>query len=119
MPLLLVCIFVIYLLRYFIIWLLFSPEFYPMENLFIWQLLGDFFKIASWLLSFLMLAKDKTKAFIVKEILFGLNGLCIIFLLVNVLGLVGLNIGYLVNFILYFICMIWLFRDIVFCKKPN
>lgn len=117
-PMLFGCIILIYLLRYFIIWLLFTPDFYPMENLFIWQLLGDFFKIASWLLSFLMLAKAKTKAFIITEILFGLNGLCIKFALVNMLGTVGLNIGYMLNYILYLICMIWLFRDIVFCKKP-
>lgn len=117
-PMLLGCIILIYLLRFFIIWLLFTPDFYPMENLFIWQLLGDFFKIASWLLSFLMLAKARTKAFIITEILFGLNGLCIKFALVNMLGTVGLNIGYMLNYILYLICMIWLFRDIVFCKKP-
>ncbi len=117
-PMLLGCIILIYLLRFFIIWLLFTPDFYPMENLFIWQLLGDFFKIASWLLSFLMLAKARTKAFIITEILFGLNGLCIKFALVNMLGIVGLNIGYMLNYILYLICMIWLFRDIVFCKKP-
>ena len=89
-----------------------------MDSLFIWQLLGDFFKIASWLLSFLMLAKARTKAFVTTEILFGLNGLCIRFILVNMLGTVGLNIGYMLNYILYLICMIWLFRDIVFCKKP-
>lgn len=118
LPMLLVCIIAIYFLRFFIIWLLFTPDFYPMENLFIWQLLGDFFKIASWLLSFLMLAKARTKAFIITEILFGLNGLCIKFALVNMLGTVGLNIGYMLNYILYLICMIWLFRDIVFCKKP-
>ena len=117
-PMLLGCIIVIYFLRYFIIWLLFTPDFYPMENLFIWQLFGDFFKIASWLLSFLMLAKARTKAFITTEILFGLSGLCIKFTFVNMLGTVGLNIGYMLNYVLYLICMIWLFRDIVFCKKP-
>lgn len=117
-PMLLGCIVVIYFLRLFIIWLLFTPDFYPMENLFIWQLLGDFFKIASWMLSYLMLAKARTKAFISTEILFGLSGLYIKFSLVNILGTVGLNIGYMLNYILYLICMIWLFRDIVFCKKP-
>ena len=117
-PMLLGCIILIYLLRYFIIWLLFTPDFYPMENLFVWQLLGDFFKISAWLLSFLMLAKARTKAFITTEILFGLNGLAIKFIFMTILGTVGLNIGYMINYILYLICMIWLFRDIVFCKKP-
>jgi PST family polysaccharide transporter len=38
--------------------------------LFLWQLIGDFFKIAAWILSYLMLAKAMVKTFIVTEIVF-------------------------------------------------
>lgn len=117
-PFMLVSTLVIYLLRHFIIWLLYTPEFYPMESLFIWQLLGDIFKIAAWLLSYLMLAKLKTKAFIVTEVLSGLTSLIIRYVCMKQYGVVGLNIGYMINYILYFLCMVWLFRDILFCRKP-
>ena len=90
-----------------------------MENLFIWQLLGDIFKIASWILSYLMLAKLKTKAFVITEILSGIMSLGIRFLCVKQYGVVGLNIGYMINYAIYFIIMVYLFRDIVFCKNPN
>jgi len=118
-PFMLICTIVIYLLRHFIIWLLYTPDFYPMENLFIWQLLGDIFKISSWILSYLMLAKLKTKAFVITEILSGILSLIIRFLCVKQYGVLGLNIGYMINYAIYFIIMVYLFRDIVFCKKPN
>lgn len=109
----------IYLLRHFIIGILFTPDFYPMENLFIWQLIGDFFKIVSWLLSFLMLAKAKTKLFISTEVIFGFFMLGISSVFVRKLGTVGLNIGYMINYIVYFIVMVIVFRDVIFCKKKN
>jgi len=63
-PLLLAGFTVIYFLRFFIVKLLFTHEFMPMTQLFIWQMAGDFFKICSWLLAFLMVAKSMTKAYI-------------------------------------------------------
>lgn len=117
-PMMLCAIVVIYLLRKLIIWILFTPDFYPMESLFIWQLIGDFFKMASWLLSYLMLAKARTKLFISTEIIFGFLMLGISYFLVVKIGTVGLNIGYMINYIIYFITMIIAFRDIIFCKKP-
>lgn len=45
-PVLLIGIITIYSLRYFIIRILFTADFLPMENLFIWQLLGDFLRYA-------------------------------------------------------------------------
>lgn len=117
-PMMLCATIVIYLLRKVIIWILFTPDFYPMESLFVWQLIGDFFKIASWLLSYLMLAKARTKLFISTEIIFGFLMLGISYFLVVKIGTVGLNIGYMINYIIYFITMIITFRDIIFCKKP-
>lgn len=116
-PLLILIITAIYLLRHFVIWVLFTPDFYPMEKFFIWQLLGDLFKITSWILSYLMLAKAKTKAFISTEITFGLSMLCLSYYFVQIYGTVGLNIGYMINYILYILAMIYVFRDIVFCKS--
>lgn len=58
----------VYLLRLFIVKTLFSAEFLPMENLFAWQLAGDFFKVCSLILGFEFFAKKMTRAFIVTEI---------------------------------------------------
>ncbi len=59
----------VYVLRFFIVQTLFSPEFLPMENLFAWQLAGDFFKVCSLILGFEFFAKKMTRAFVVTEVI--------------------------------------------------
>ena len=63
-----VALIVIYFSRFFIIKLLFTDEFMPVTTLFFWQLVGDVFRAASWILGFQFFAKKMTKAFIISEI---------------------------------------------------
>ena len=114
---LLSCLGLVFLLRHFILWILFTPAFYPMEALFAWQLAGDFFKIASGLLAFQMVAKAQTKLFISPETAFTLLYVVLSFAFMKINGIVGLVQGYLVNYILYSLLMLWLYRDVVFIKK--
>lgn len=118
-PMLIVGFTLIYLFRHLIITILFSSEFQPMENLFIWQLIGDFFKICSWLLAFLMVAKARMKAYITTEIVFALTFICLGFIFMRLNGVVGITQAYLINYILYLICMICLFYDIIFLKNKT
>lgn len=107
----------IYLFRYLVIRLLFTPDFYPMENLFFWQLLGDFFKIASWVLAFLMVAKAMTKWYIFTEILFCTSRVCLGFIFMHFNGVVGINQGYCINYFAYLLMMIFIFRKLLFYEK--
>lgn len=116
-PLLLLIGCVVFSLRHFILWLLFTPDFYPMENLFIWQLCGDFFKITSWMLAYIMVAKAKAKVFIVTEIVFSSTYFLISYLLVRINGIVGLTQGYFINYIIYMIAMCVYFRNILIPNK--
>mgnify|MGYP003592557139 CR=1 FL=1 len=113
-PLLLFCFLVIYIFRRFIIRLLFTPDFFPMESLFGWQMAGDLFKIASWLLAFLMLAKAKTMLYITTEIIFSSIFLILGLFFVKINGIVGLTQAYLINYILYMIIMVIVFRKLLF-----
>ena len=108
---------IIYFMRYYILWFLFTPAFYAMEELFIWQLIGDFFKISSWLLAYIMVAKAQTKRFITNEIIFGLSYLFLCYLFMRWHGIIGLVQGYLCNYIIYFIVMLFLFRDTIIIKR--
>ena len=112
-PILLSGLTLVYLLRHFVVMILFSPDFYPMESLFIWQLLGDFFKISSWLLAFLMVAKSMTKTFIATEVVF--SGLFVVlgYLFMNLNGVVGITQAYFVNYVIYTVCMFVIFRKII------
>lgn len=112
-PMLLAGFTVIYSLRFFIIRVLFTEEFLPMSQLFIWQLAGDFFKMCSWLLAFLMIAKALTKLFVTTEIIVSLSYVIFGLFFIQLNGIVGLCQAYLVNFILYTIVMIIFFRNIL------
>ena len=118
-PMLLAGFTAIWFLRFFVIRLLFTPEFMPMERLFGWQMLGDFFKICSWLLAYLMLAKAKTALYITTEIGFSLLYLTLGFLLVKANGVVGLNQAYLINYIIYTVVMAIAFRNVLFAKRTD
>ena len=112
-PILLVLGLAIFLLRDFIIWFLFTPEFEPMRDLFSWQLVGDFFKMCSWLLAYIMVAKAKSKAYITTEVVFTLLYLVLAFVLLRINGIVGLVQGYVINCVLYMIAMCILFKNLL------
>lgn len=116
-PCLLLGFALVYLLRFLVIKVLFTPEFLPMENLFIWQLFGDFFKITSWLLAFLMVAKAMTKWFICTEIGFSLFFVGLGFFFMRFNGVVGITQAYLVNYIVYLLMMIFIFRKLLIYGK--
>ncbi len=84
-----------------------------MTHLFAWQLFGDFVKMCSWLLAFVMLAKAMTKLYVTTEILFTLSYVFIGYLFVNYNGIIGLTQAYLCNYILYMITMFICFRNIL------
>jgi PST family polysaccharide transporter len=95
----------IWLFRGFIIHILFTPEFLPMKPLFTFQLLGDFFKIGSWLLAFLMIAKAMTKTFIITEILFAASYVALSYFFMNRYGIIGTTYSFCINYGAYWILM--------------
>ena len=60
---------VLYLLRPFIVIIIFLNEFKPVEDLFLWQLLGDFVKVSSIVIGYRFLAKKMFCHYIITEAL--------------------------------------------------
>src|SRR5690554_6654987 len=58
----------IYIFRNYVIMLIY-PDFYEMAPLFKWQLIGDFVRLASIVLSYQFVAKQMVKSFIITELL--------------------------------------------------
>jgi PST family polysaccharide transporter len=101
---------VIYFLRFFIIKLLFTDEFLPISDLFIWQLIGDFFKAASVILGYEFFAKKLTKAYLATESLsFGLL-LSSSYILIPKFGIEGIVIAHSLTYALYFLVLLVYFR---------
>lgn len=99
----------IYLLRDFIIHILFAKSFGSMRGMFAWQLTGDCFKMAAYIPGYLMVAKGRTRLFIINEV-----GASLLFLLssiyfINHFGAIGavqaFCLIYVVDFIFLSIVM--------------
>ena len=102
---------IIWLLKDLVIHLLFTPEFLPMKPLFTFQLLGDFFKIGSWLLAYLMIAKAMTKTFISTEIIFAASYVALSYYFMNHYGIIGTTYSFCINYGLYWLFMWALMRN--------
>jgi PST family polysaccharide transporter len=105
MPLVIIGAATIYLLRDLIIHLLFTPDFMPMKELFLWQVLGDVLKIGAWIISYVMLGRSMVRIYVMTEIIFSLSFIALTWLLVRQSGLVGVSMAYAVNYALYWLGM--------------
>jgi PST family polysaccharide transporter len=91
----------VYLARGWVTRLLFTGEFGPANALYGPQLLGDVLKIASFVLSYVMLAKAMTRLFVLSEIAFAASYLGLVYLLTARYGLVGAMYAFTLNYALY------------------
>jgi len=105
MPVVITGALIIYLLRDFIIQILFTEDFSPMRELFAWQLTGDVLKIGSWVLSFIMLGRAMVKSFVTTEIIFSLSFYLLTLGIVGQYGIKGVSMAYAINYLLYWVVM--------------
>jgi len=103
MPVVIFMSIAIFTLKDFLIWMLFTDDFTQMRDLFLWQLVGDVAKLASWLLSYLMLAKCMMRLFLTTEIIFNISFALLSIWFVELYGLIGTSYAFAVNYILYLI----------------
>lgn len=101
LPVAAACGLVIYLLRDFIVGVLFTQDFVPMRELFAWQMVGDTLKIGSWILAYLMLGKAMIRLFIISEIVFAASFYGWVCLLTGVYGLEGVTMAHAANYAIY------------------
>ncbi|SEM18831.1 polysaccharide transporter, PST family [Aquimarina amphilecti] len=119
LPVFIVGFLIIYFLRNIIIKVLFSNEFIEMEPLFIWQLFGDLFKIASLVIAYQFLAKRMFWYYIITEIIsFAFLYLASIYL-INQFGFIGASMAYFFNYVFYFLLLIVVFRKSFFGPDKN
>jgi len=112
MPVVIIMAAGIYFFRDFIIKLIFTSDFLPMRELFLYQLIGDVIKIASWLLGYVMVAKAMTKLFIISEVIFTFSFVGLGVLFIKIFGLVGISIAFMVNYLLYMIFLLFALKGV-------
>lgn len=98
LPVVAVGCFSIYLLRNNIINGLFSSEFSEMEVLFAWQLLGDFLKVGSWLLGYVLTARAMLGLYVTSEVIFSILFYILVIGTTEKYGIEAASIAHAINY---------------------
>ncbi len=110
-------ILLLYLLRYWVILLFYSKAYLPSENLFLWQIFGDYLRVLSMTLAFLMLAKAHVRKYLIMEIGFWLVYYISSYILLKKYQLYGITIAYFISYVFYLSGLIFIYRKFLFNKK--
>lgn len=119
MPVFGVLLLVIYFLRSLIVQILFTQEFMPVADLFLWQLLGDFVKVLSIVIAYQFLAKRMFWHYIITEAF----SVIILYLtsiyFIDMYGVKGANIAHFVTYIMYYGVILLIFSSSLFGILPD
>jgi polysaccharide transporter, PST family len=103
LPAVLVLAALVYVARDWVTRLLFSTDFTSADTLYAPQLIGDVIKIASFVLSYIMLAKAMTRLFVASEVAFSISYLLLVYLCTAHFGLVGAMYAFAINYAGYLV----------------
>lgn len=112
-PATVILLLLVYMLRGYVIILLYSKEFIEGEALLKYQLPGDFFRIAALLLVYVISAKAKTLQFIILQAFSALVYVGLIFLIINQAGIASFPIAYLISNIAFFGAVLYASRNLL------
>ncbi|MCO6148638.1 O-antigen translocase [Flavobacterium sp. NRK1] len=105
---------ILYFIREFVVLFIFKRSFLPMTELFLWQLLGDFFKVGSLILGYQFFAKKLTKAFVVTEVISSIFLYLSCTFFIEDFGAKGAVMGYALTYFVYWIMLAIYFRKQLF-----
>lgn len=114
LPIVLVGFLSIYFLRFFIIKVVFTAEFLSMQELFSWQLIGDFFRIVSLTMAYQFFAKKMIKKYLICEIILMVFIYLSSIYLVNYLSVLGAVKAHALSYIFYTLLMFYVFKNELF-----
>ncbi|MFT2010485.1 hypothetical protein ACMA1I_17555 [Pontibacter sp. 13R65] len=98
LPGLLVALLLVYLLREWVLLLLFNQDFVVAEYLFDYQLIGDFFKMWSIVLTNLMVVRAHVRLYISWQIITALFYMALVYFLVEPFGLEGVTMAHAIRY---------------------
>lgn len=105
---------VIYFARFLIIKILYTDEFLPISDLFVWQMVADFFKICGMILGFQFLAKKMVLPYIFLEFISNMFLYFLSVYLIKVVGIQGVLMAQAAEQCLYFLVLVFYFRKTIF-----
>ena len=115
LPVLIIGLVLIYVLRKYIVLAIFSEEFSSIEDLFIWQLLGDFVKVLSIVIAYQFLAKKMFWHYILTEAFLVITLYTSSIYFINLYeGIEGAVVAHFVSYIMYYGIILFIFGSSLF-----
>ncbi len=118
-PLFLLMLIVIFICKGIIVKIAFTNEFESVNELLIWQLLGDFFRIMTLAFGFQILVKTMMKRYFIIEIIFNLTYLVFSIYLIELVSIEGALQAYFYSNVICFVLVLLMFRKLFLKKKLN
>ena len=110
LPFVFVGFLIIFLLKFVVVKVVFTDTFLPMQDLFLWQLIGDFFRILFLTISYQFLAKKMIRLYIICEIIFMIVIYFSSIYFINYYGVLGAVKAHALSSFFYLLFMIFIFR---------
>jgi PST family polysaccharide transporter len=118
-PIVLLVLFLVYLFKNLIISIALTKEFNLVNDLMIWQILGDFFKIMALAFGYQILVKMMVKKYFIIELLFNCTYLLISFYLLKSESIEGVVKAYFIANLITFAVMLFMFKKILISSKDE
>ncbi|MBZ9650808.1 O-antigen translocase [Psychroflexus montanilacus] len=110
LPIFILGLFIVYVLRDWIVRLIFSEEFIPATDLFLWQMVGDFFRVLALVMVYQFHAKKMMWHYILTDLFLALSLYFSALYFIPKVGLEGVVIGHALTYVAYFLIILFLFR---------
>ncbi|MBS2209959.1 hypothetical protein KEM09_00990 [Carboxylicivirga mesophila] len=117
MPIITFGICLIFITKHYIVYLLFSQDFEGMDSLFLYQNIGDVFRIFSWFLAITFIIKEKIRIFIFSELTMALLHLILAYTIIPNMDIDYATLPYMIKTITYFIICVLLYRRYIFTRS--
>lgn len=119
MPIFGLALVILYLLKPYVVLLIFNKDFQPVEDLFLWQLLGDFVKVLSIVIAYQFLAKKMFAHFIIIEIFLVVMLYFSSVYLIDDYGVKGAVIAHFISYLMHYGIVLLIFGTSLFGIIPD
>lgn len=107
----------IFVLKKYLVLLVFTDDFLPVTSLLGWQIIADFFRILALVMVYQFHAKKMLWHYVITDLFLALGLYFSAILLVDIYGLKGVVIGHALTYLLYFILILIIFRKPILNPK--
>ena len=107
-------LFLVFIFRYPILSILYSRDFRAAADLMPLQLIGDFFCIISYLLTYIISAQARTRTFILLQVISAVFYILLVHTMIPYLNIMTFPAAHAIRYVIYFIILITLNRRILF-----